>query len=102
MPLISPAERSASSAAPPAAGRELIEIAAHARLLGVVAEIEIVNQNQVDTIQRQPLGAVLIGAHQPIGGVVELEVEGQSADPRRGVEGLGIRGPKKDAADLGR
>lgn len=67
-----------------------------------MAEIEIVDQQQIDAGKSEPLEAVLVGAGNAGGGVVEPDLERQPADPRAGVEGIGIGGSGEDAADLGR
>ena len=82
--------------------------AARDQILGVPGEslavalgVEIVDEQGIDRIQAEALQALLIGPHEPVMGVVELDVEVEAAAPRRPVEGLRVLRPMQDPADLG-
>ena len=72
-------------------------------LLAVVEEaVEVVDQQQVNGVEAQPLQAVFPRAHDAIVPVVEAEVKGQAADPEALLERMEIAGGGEHPADLGR
>ena len=72
-------------------------------LLAVVEEaVEVVDQEQVNGIEAQPLQAVFPRAHDAVVPVVEAEVKGQAADPEALLERIEVAGSREHPADLGR
>ena len=72
-------------------------------LLAVVEEaVEVVDQQQVNGVEAQPLQAVFPRAHDAVVSVVEAEIEGQAADPEALLERIEVTGGREHPADFGR
>ena len=67
---------------------------------GVVTEIQVVNDREVVSRHSEPQLALLVGAHDPVVGVVEDDLEAQAARPRRGAEARRISWRPQPAADF--
>ena len=67
----------------------------------VLAVVQVVNRQQIDAVDPQPLQAVLIGAHDAVVGEVPPDSERQAAGPFRRIQLL--RGPRspQQFANLG-
>ena len=69
---------------------QLGQISRHLRFGGVMGDVQVVDQQQVDAWQAEALQAVLEAAHHPIVAVVEAVLECQSAAPEAVLEFLRI------------
>ena len=67
----------------------------------MIPGVEIVDQQDVDPIDPEPLQAVLERAHHAVVAVVEHGLEFEAAEPLI-LDGVGPERPAQDAADLGR
>ena len=67
----------------------------------MVPGVEVVNQEDVDPIDSEPLEAVLEGAHHAVVAVVEDSLKLEAAEPLI-LDGVGAERAAEDAADFGR
>ena len=100
-PLISPGLSELCQGAE-AAVVQLGQIRRHLRICGVMRDVQVVDQQQIDARQAEALQAVLEAAHDPIVAVVEAMLEFQSAAPEAVLEVLRIVEGAEQSADLGR
>ena len=66
------------------------------QLVAVEARVEIVDDQRVDGVDGEPLQRLRVGAHDAVVGVVEIDLEVQSAESR--ARGRRSRGPSAGAA----
>ena len=66
----------------PATPAELVETGRHAGVVPVVETVEVMDQKQIDTLEPQPLQAVLERAPHAGVAVVEIVLERETAAPR--------------------
>ena len=76
----------------PAAGVELVQIRRRPRLGLEVPGVEVVDQQDVDAVDAEPLQAVLERAHHAVVAVVEHGVELEPAEPFAALERAGLQG----------
>ena len=69
--------------------------------VAVKAGVEVVDDERVDRVEREPLQRLFVGAHDAVIGVVEMNLEIQAAGPGIAAECLEIFRPVKRAPDLG-
>ena len=67
----------------------------------MIPGVEIVDQQDVDPVDAEPLQAVLERAHHAVVAVVEHGLELEAAEPLV-LDRVGAERPAQDAADLGR
>ena len=87
---------------PPAAADQLAQIGLDLGLGGVMPEVEVVDDQQIDAVHAEALHAVLVGPHDRVVAVVEDMVELQAARPEALIEPVRVRRRLEHAADLGR
>ena len=85
----------------PAAGGQFLHQRRHP-LLGVMEQqVEVVDHQQVDRSQAEPLQAVLVGTHDAVVAVIEVQRERQRIAPVLLVQKIGPSGGAQHAAHLG-
>ena len=80
---------------------QLGQISRHLRIGGVMGDVQVVDQQQIDAWQAEALQAVLEAAHHPIVAVVEAVLEFQPAAPEAVLEFLRVVDGTEQPADLG-
>ena len=87
---------------PPAGGEELAEMSGNFRFRQVEPEVEIVNEQEVDTIHAEPHLRLLVGAHDFVVAVIVHVVEVEFARPRFSLKLVRLGRREEPTADFGR
>ena len=87
---------------PPAGGEELVEMGRDLRFGQMEPEVEIVNEQEIDTIHAEPHLRLFIGPHDPVVAVVMHVIETEAACPGLGLELVRLGRREEPAPDFGR